>query len=87
MTENPTPAAVAVAAQPVLILEAGRTERHCWADLWRCCELFGILAWRDMAVRYKQTVIGVAWAVARPFLTLLIFTFIFSRVAKQHSDA
>ena len=74
------------AAQPVLILEAGRAERHYWADLWRYRELFAILAWRDLAVRYKQTVIGVAWAVVRPFLTMLIFTFIFGRVAKLHSD-
>jgi lipopolysaccharide transport system permease protein len=72
--------------EPVLILEAGRAERHYWLDLWRYRELFAILAWRDLAVRYKQTVIGVAWAVVRPFLTMLIFTFIFGRVAKLHSD-
>src|ERR1019366_3864655 len=70
----------------VLVLEAGRAERHYWLDLWRYRELFAILAWRDLAVRYKQTVIGIAWAVIRPFLTMLIFTFIFGRVAKLHSD-
>ena len=49
-----------------LILEPGRAERHYWRDLWRYRELFAILAWRDVAVRYKQTVIGVAWAVRPP---------------------
>jgi lipopolysaccharide transport system permease protein len=70
----------------LLVLEAGRAERHYWLDLWRYRELFLILAWRDLAVRYKQAVIGVAWAVVRPLLTMLIFTFIFGRVAKLHSD-
>lgn len=64
-----------------LIIEAGRTERHYWADLWRYRELFYILAWRDITVRYKQTVVGVAWAVVRPFLTMLIMTVIFNRLA------
>lgn len=68
------------------MLEAGRAERHYWADLWRYRELFAILAWRDVAVRYKQTVIGVAWAVVRPFLTMVIFTVVFGRLAKLPSD-
>lgn len=67
---------------PELIIEAGRTEKNYWADLWRYRELFAILAWRDVAVRYKQTVIGVAWAVVRPFLTMVIFTIVFGKVAK-----
>lgn len=67
---------------PELIIEAGRTEQNYWADLWRYRELFAILAWRDVAVRYKQTVIGVAWAVVRPFLTMVIFTIVFGKVAK-----
>ena len=74
------------AHERVLVLEAGRAERHYWRDLWPYRELFAILAWRDLAVRYKQTVIGVAWAVIRPFLTMLIFTVIFGRVAKLPSD-
>lgn len=69
------------ADEPVLILEAGRAERHYWRDLWTYRELFAILAWRDLAVRYKQTVIGIAWAVVRPFLTMLIFTVVFGRMA------
>jgi lipopolysaccharide transport system permease protein len=70
----------------IIIIEAGRQERNYWRDLWRYRELFYVLAWRDLAVRYKQTVIGAAWAVIRPFLTMLIFTFIFGRVAKLPSD-
>jgi len=70
----------------VLVLEAGRAERHYWLDLWTYRELFAILAWRDLAVRYKQTVIGVAWALIRPFLTMLIFTVIFGRLAKMPTE-
>jgi lipopolysaccharide transport system permease protein len=68
-----------------LVLEAGRAERHYWRDLWHYRELFAILAWRDVAVRYKQTVIGVAWALVRPFLTMVIFSLLFGRVAKLPS--
>lgn len=65
-----------------LYIEAGRTEKNYWRDLWRYRELFYFLAWRDILVRYKQTVIGVAWALIRPFLTMLVFTFVFNKVAK-----
>src|SRR5271165_3733844 len=68
-----------------LIIKAGRAEKHYWRDLWRFRELFYFLAWRDILVRYKQTVVGVAWGVLRPFLTMLIFTIVFSRVAKLPS--
>ncbi len=69
-----------------LILESGRAERNYWSDLWRYRELFQVLAWRDVSVRYKQTVIGVAWAVVRPFLTMVVFTVIFGNVAKLPTD-
>jgi lipopolysaccharide transport system permease protein len=69
------------ASPPELIIEAGRTEANYWRDLWRYRDLFAFLAWRDILVRYKQTVFGVLWAVLRPFLTMLIFVVIFSRVA------
>jgi len=72
--------------QDVIIIEAGRTERHYWLDLWRYRELFRVLAWRDLSVRYKQTVIGVLWALIRPFLTMLVFTVIFGRIAKLPTD-
>src|SRR6187399_454837 len=61
--------------RPELIIEAGRADAHYWRDLWRYRELFGFLAWRDVLVRYKQTAIGVAWAVLRPLLTMLVFVF------------
>ena len=70
----------------LLILEPGRAEKNYWMDLWHYRELFAILAWRDVAVRYKQTVIGVAWAVIRPFLTMVVFTVVFGKVAKLPSD-
>ena len=70
----------------VIIIEAGRAERHYWLDLWRYRELFRVLAWRDLSVRYKQTVIGVLWALIRPLLTMLVFTVIFGRIAKLPSD-
>lgn len=69
-----------------LIIEAGRTEAHYWRDLWRFRELFGFLAWRDILVRYKQTAIGVAWAVIRPLLTILIGAGIFGGLAQMPSD-
>ena len=68
-------------APDFIVIEAGRTEKNYWADLWRYRELFLILAWRDVSVRYKQTIIGVAWAVIRPLLTMVIFTVIFGRIA------
>jgi len=65
-----------------VFIEPGRAERNYWKDLWRYRELFYILSWRDIKVRYKQTVIGVVWSVLRPLLTMIIFTFIFGQVAK-----
>ena len=66
---------------PELVIEAGRAESQYWRDLWRYRELFYFLAWRDILVRYKQTAIGVAWALIRPLLTMLVFTVIYSKVA------
>jgi lipopolysaccharide transport system permease protein len=65
-----------------LIIEAGRTERHYWRDLWRYRDLFYFLAWRDVLVRYKQTVIGILWAVLRPLLTMVVFILVFNKLAK-----
>ena len=70
----------------IIVIEPGRHERNYWADLWRYRELFRVLAWRDLAVRYKQTVIGAAWAIIRPFITMIIFTVIFGRIAKLPSE-
>jgi len=71
---------------PVLVLEPGRAERHYWRDIWAYRELFAILAWRDVAIRYKQTVIGAAWAVLRPFSTMVVFTIVFGRLADLPSE-
>lgn len=69
-----------------LVIEPGRGMAQYWRDLWRYRELFLFLAWRDLLVRYKQTVIGVAWSVIRPLLTMVVLTFVFGRVAKLPSD-
>jgi lipopolysaccharide transport system permease protein len=65
-----------------IIIEPGQGFAHYWRDLWRYRELFYILAWRDVLVRYKQTVIGVAWALVRPFITMVVLTIVFNKVAK-----
>jgi len=67
-------------------IEAGKSERHYWMDLWRYRELFYILAWRDIAVRYKQTIIGLLWAIIRPLLTMIIFVVVFGKIAKLPSE-
>ena len=70
----------------IIIIEAERQDFYYWHELWRYRELFYVLAWRDLAVRYKQTAIGAAWALVRPFLTMVVFTIIFGRIAKLPSD-
>ncbi|MEQ8538027.1 MAG: ABC transporter permease [Coleofasciculus sp. D1-CHI-01] len=70
-----------------LVIEAGRTEQQYWKDLWRYRELFYFLAWRDILVRYKQTIIGIAWALIRPLLTMVVFTVVFGKIAKLPSEA
>src|SRR5689334_5863209 len=70
----------------LLVIEPDFIERHYVRDLWAYRELFLILSWRDIAVRYKQTLIGVAWAVLKPFLTMVVFTVVFGRIAQLPSD-
>jgi lipopolysaccharide transport system permease protein len=65
-----------------IIIEPGKSEKNYWKDLWRYRELFYILSWRDIKVRYKQTTLGILWAIIRPLLTLLVFTFVFGKLAK-----
>jgi lipopolysaccharide transport system permease protein len=74
------------AGPSTLIIEPGRIEQNYWRDLWTYRELFLILAWRDISVRYKQTIIGIAWAILRPFLTMVVFTAIFGRIANLPSE-
>lgn len=71
---------------PELIIESGRVERQYWRDLWRYRELFYFLSWRDILVRYKQTIIGMAWALIRPFLAMVVFTIVFGKIAKLPSE-
>ncbi|MFN6579298.1 MAG: ABC transporter permease [Aulosira sp. ZfuVER01] len=73
-------------SQQELLIEAGRTEQQYWKDLWRYRELLYFLAWRDILVRYKQTFIGMAWALIRPFLTMVVFTVVFGNLAKLPSE-
>lgn len=68
-----------------LIIKAGGRERQYWRDLWRYRELFAFLAWRDLLVRYKQTVVGVLWSLIRPFLTMVILTVVFGKFGKMPS--
>jgi lipopolysaccharide transport system permease protein len=84
--EDPSLHEDGVAGGYELIIEPGRAERHYWRDLWQYRELFQVLAWRDISVRYKQTVIGAAWALIRPFLTMVVFTVIFGKLAMLPSE-
>src|ERR1022692_5318993 len=68
-----------------LIIEAGRSERLYWQDLWRYRELFYFLAWRDLLVRYKQTFVGVGWSLIRPLLTMIVLTVVFGKLGKMPS--
>ena len=74
-----------MAEEYTLIIEAGKTEKNYWLDLWRYRELFYFLAWRDILVRYKQTAIGIAWAIIRPLATMIVFTIVFGKLAKLPS--
>jgi lipopolysaccharide transport system permease protein len=67
-----------------IIIEHGKIEKNYWRDLFQYRELFFILSWRDIKVKYKQTILGVLWAVIRPLLTMLIFSFVFGKVAKMN---
>src|ERR1043166_3734966 len=69
-----------------VVIEAGHTERNYWRDLFRYRELFYFLAWRDVLVRYKQTVIGILWAVIRPLLQMIVLTIVFGRIAKLPAE-
>jgi lipopolysaccharide transport system permease protein len=68
--------------QPKIVLEPGKADREYFKDLWRYRELFYVLAWRDVSVRYRQTVVGVAWAVIRPAISTVVFTILFGKVGK-----
>ena len=69
-----------------IIIEGGRSDRQYWKDLWNYRELFFFLAWRDILVRYKQTVIGILWALVRPLVTMVVLTVVFGKWAKLPSE-
>jgi lipopolysaccharide transport system permease protein len=71
---------------PTLVIAPGLAEKYYWRDLWHYRELFFVLAWRDVAVRYKQTVIGLAWALLQPLLTMIVFTVVFGKIAKLPAE-
>jgi lipopolysaccharide transport system permease protein len=73
-------------SQPTLTIEAGKLERQYFSDLWRFRELFLFLSWRDILVRYKQTVFGILWAILRPFFTMVVFVFIFGKLGRFPSE-
>jgi lipopolysaccharide transport system permease protein len=81
----PVSRAIATSSSDELFIEAGSTEKQYWRDLWRYRELFFFLAWRDLLVRYKQTVVGVSWSIIRPLLTMLILTVVFGKLGKMPS--
>ncbi len=87
MTVEIEPVPLKLETEDELLIEAGRTARQYWRDLWRYRELLYFLAWRDILVRYKQTAIGIAWALIRPLITMLVFTVIFGKLAKLPTEA
>ncbi|MGA9587787.1 MAG: ABC transporter permease [Terracidiphilus sp.] len=68
-----------------LLIESDRIERQYWRDLWRYRELFFFFAWRDLLVRYKQTIVGVSWSLVRPLLTMVVLTVVFGKLGKMPS--
>jgi lipopolysaccharide transport system permease protein len=70
----------------LVVIQRGYTEKNYWSEIWNYRDLFFVLAWRDVAVRYKQTIIGLAWALIQPLVTMVVFTVIFSKLAKLPSD-
>ena len=70
-----------------IIIEPGRIEKNYWSDLWRFRDLFYILSWRDISVRYKQTVIGILWVFIQPLLTMGVFTIVFGKIANLPNDS
>lgn len=67
------------------VITAGRTGRRYLHDLWRYRELFLFLAWRDLLVRYKQTVVGVAWSLIRPLVAMFVLTLVFGKFGNMPS--
>jgi lipopolysaccharide transport system permease protein len=69
-----------------IVITPGKTMKNYWKELMSFRELFFILAWRDITVRYKQTVLGIMWTILRPILTMIVLTIVFSKIAKLPSE-
>jgi lipopolysaccharide transport system permease protein len=69
------------------IIEAGRAQKHYWSDIWKYRELLWILAMRDVTVRYKQTVIGIAWSFVRPLSNMVVGVVVFGKIAGLPPEA
>jgi lipopolysaccharide transport system permease protein len=72
--------------QHLTTIKAGGSEKDYWKDLWSNRQLLWILSKRDISVRYKQTLLGLAWSILRPLMTMSIMVFVFSLVAKLEGD-
>src|SRR5450830_591112 len=75
-----------MSSQQVIVISNGMTSKGYWQDFWRHREMLLFLAWRDILVRYKQTLVGASWVIIRPLLTMLVFTLVFGRIAKLPSN-
>lgn len=72
--------------QPEVLIRPGVAQRDYWRDLWAKRELIYFLAWRDVIVKYKQTIVGILWVLIRPIFTLLVFTLVFGKIAALPSS-
>lgn len=70
-----------------VVIESGGADARYWQDLWRYRELMFFLAWRDVKVRYKQAMLGAAWALFQPIVTMVLFTFVFGKLAGMPAGA
>ncbi len=70
-----------------IIIKAGKSSLHYWREVWRQKDLFWILGKRDVMVRYKQSVLGISWAVIRTLLTTLVMVFAFGKIAKLGQES
>lgn len=75
-----------MSSQQVIVISNGMTSKGYWQDFWRHREMLLFLAWRDILVRYKQTIVGASWVIIRPLLTMLVFTLVFGRIANLPSN-
>ena len=71
---------------PLTVITANPDGKDYWSELWRSRELLGMMVWRDIVVRYKQTAMGLSWALVRPLATMLVFSLVFGKLANLPSN-